>query len=180
VPLSGGAAAAPLCSRFEKFTPEALSKGTRRGQEVPAHAFFEACGTLSDAHAALMDAYARTVTLMKVRLLEYCNAELKTRKERRALQSYDDLLLNLRGALAGERGPALIEALRERYAAALIDEFQDTDPVQYDIFATIYRGTSQPVFLVAIPSSRSTAFEAPMCTRISRHAAMRGTRIRST
>ena len=32
----------------------------------------------------------------------------------------------------------LAASLRKQYAAALIDEFQDTDPVQYTIFQTIF------------------------------------------
>ena len=33
----------------------------------------------------------------------------------------------------------LAQTIRQQYPVALIDEFQDTDPVQYDIFDTIYR-----------------------------------------
>ena len=45
-----------------------------------------------------------------------------------------DYAINNRGA-AGER---LAELIRKRYPLAMIDEFQDTDPVQYNIFSAIY------------------------------------------
>jgi len=34
--------------------------------------------------------------------------------------------------------PALVESVRARFSAVLIDEFQDTDPIQYDIFRTLF------------------------------------------
>ncbi|HOY67669.1 MAG TPA: UvrD-helicase domain-containing protein [Candidatus Ozemobacteraceae bacterium] len=39
-----------------------------------------------------------------------------------------------------ERSPALAEMLRERFVAALVDEFQDTDPVQWRIFDLLFAG----------------------------------------
>jgi exodeoxyribonuclease V beta subunit len=148
-----------LCHRFDKFTPEALAKGTRKGMSPPAHPFFDACRALRNAHTALSDAYERSLVLMKVALLEYCNAELALRKSQRQLQSYDDLLLNLHKALHDdENGDRLAAHLRARYPIALIDEFQDTDPVQYGIFRRIYAGTDQSVFLVGDPKQSIYSF----------------------
>lgn len=52
---------------------------------------------------------------------------------------YDDLLLQLDRALQGPHGGLLAEQLRRRLPAAMIDEFQDTDPVQFRIIQCIYR-----------------------------------------
>ncbi|MCB1825024.1 MAG: UvrD-helicase domain-containing protein, partial [Candidatus Competibacteraceae bacterium] len=48
--------------------------------------------------------------------------------------------------------------MRYRYAAALIDEFQDTDPVQYAIFRDIYTDAGKPVFLVGDPKQAIYSF----------------------
>ena len=57
----------------------------------------------------------------------------------RSTQTYDDLLRGLRSALLdAEKGPALAACLRNEFKAALVDEFQDTDPVQYDIFRLVF------------------------------------------
>ena len=48
------------------------------------------------------------------------------------------MLVELRRALDGPGSAAAIETLRHRFRVALIDEFQDTDPVQWDIFRTIF------------------------------------------
>jgi exodeoxyribonuclease V beta subunit len=147
-----------LCKPFGKFTTATLAAATRAGAKPPAHAFFDACETLSATHAALVAAYDREIALMKVRLLGYCNEELAKRKAARQLQSYDDMLLNLDAALHAERGADLARTLRARYQAALIDEFQDTDPVQYSIFREIYGGSAHPVFFVGDPKQSIYSF----------------------
>lgn len=152
-------AAPPRLGKFDKFTQFTTTKlraSAKKGQTAPQHAFFDACETLNAACDALAD-YCRYQ--VPVKLLDYCNAELKVRKRREQVQSYDDLLLDLRAALhSSRRGSALAETLRQRYAAALIDEFQDTDPVQYEIFQRIYAGTGQPVFLVGDPKQAIYSF----------------------
>lgn len=57
----------------------------------------------------------------------------------RTTQTYDDLLRSLMIALRDKkRGPVLAACLRNEFKAALVDEFQDTDPVQYDIFCRVF------------------------------------------
>ncbi|MEK9766192.1 MAG: exodeoxyribonuclease V subunit beta, partial [Thalassolituus sp.] len=50
----------------------------------------------------------------------------------------DDLLRLLDNALRSERGDELAAQIRRLYPVAMIDEFQDTDPIQYRIFSRIY------------------------------------------
>ncbi len=52
--------------------------------------------------------------------------------------TYDDMLLGLLDALKSRNGEALARALSKQYRAALIDEFQDTDGIQYGIFNRIF------------------------------------------
>jgi len=51
---------------------------------------------------------------------------------------FDDLLTRFEAALRGPRGEALAARIREQFPVAMIDEFQDTDPVQYGIIDAIY------------------------------------------
>lgn len=50
----------------------------------------------------------------------------------------DDLLTSLATALENDEQQTLVNVIRNSYPLAFIDEFQDTDPVQYQIFSTIY------------------------------------------
>jgi exodeoxyribonuclease V beta subunit len=56
--------------------------------------------------------------------------------------SYDDLLMEMYSALHGGNGAALADEVRRRFPVVMIDEFQDTDPVQYGIFRELYRDRS--------------------------------------
>lgn len=64
---------------------------------------------------------------------------LREWQARAVVTSFDGLLAGLAQALAREGGEALAQTLRRQYPAMLVDEFQDTDPVQYEIFDRIYR-----------------------------------------
>lgn len=64
------------------------------------------------------------------------------RKIERRQYSYDDLIIALYGALSQERtGDRLADALHARWPWALVDEFQDTDPLQYASLSRIYLDT---------------------------------------
>ncbi len=91
-------------------------------------------------------------------LVDYCRREMRRRKERARLESYDDLLHRVAEALRGDGGPLLAQAIRGRFRAALIDEFQDTDPIQYDIFRRVYLHTDAVLFLIGDPKQSIYAF----------------------
>ncbi|MEX1178249.1 MAG: UvrD-helicase domain-containing protein [Nitriliruptor sp.] len=78
-------------------------------------------------------------------LAELLRDELATRKRRDGILGYDDLLTSLRCTLRDTgRGDAAVAILRDRYRWALIDEFQDTDPVQWDILRRAFRDPGDP------------------------------------
>lgn len=92
---------------------------------------------------------------------EFCawaRRDLARRKADRRLLSFDDMLTRVDAALRGERGANLREALRARFPVALIDEFQDTDPIQYSILRQIYGGTSASVFFIGDPKQAIYGF----------------------
>ncbi|MEX1211598.1 MAG: exodeoxyribonuclease V subunit beta [Balneolaceae bacterium] len=73
--------------------------------------------------------------------------------------SYDGLKRTLRDALADpNRGEGLIRRLRELYPVAMLDEFQDTDPVQYEIFSTLYPASGQGLHLFMIGDPKQAIY----------------------
>ncbi|MCI6938563.1 MAG: UvrD-helicase domain-containing protein [Succinatimonas hippei] len=58
--------------------------------------------------------------------------------------SNDELLIQLANALTcdAKRSELLAQQIRSRYKVAMIDEFQDTDPVQFEIFNKLYLSDS--------------------------------------
>ncbi len=144
--------------KFIKFTTNELTASVKKGKSPPKHIFFDACEALAAIWSTLAPCYAQALIALKQNLLTYCNQELSVRKAKACIQSFDDLLLDLDRALSGEHAAVLIEAIRQRYSAVLIDEFQDTDPIQYRIFSTITRNSELPVFLVGDPKQAIYSF----------------------
>lgn len=105
-------------------------------------------------------------TLVKCALRKFLPEELKKRKRALRLQSYDDMLLDLRSALRdrGGKEPApecdLAQRLRSRYKAAMIDEFQDTDPVQSEIFETLFRHKDSLFVMIGDPKQSIYRFRS--------------------
>ena len=90
---------------------------------------------------SLVDASPPFATAAVQVLLPPVTERLAQRKREQGQYDFDDMLLLLRDALRGPGGKALVEALRARYRYALVDEFQDTDAVQWEIFETAFRKT---------------------------------------
>ncbi|QDQ83685.1 exodeoxyribonuclease V subunit beta [Paraburkholderia megapolitana] len=140
-----------------KLTASALKKATKVKFEPPEHAFFTLADDLAAAVVAAEIAQrARWLDLVQT-WLEFAPTELAARKRTRRVVSFDDLLSNLYRALAAH--PWLADALRARYPAALIDEFQDTDPLQFAIFNRIF-APAGPLFLVGDPKQAIYSFRA--------------------
>ncbi len=71
-------------------------------------------------------------------LLPRVQARLSARKRALGLLDYDDMLLGVWEALHTQGAGVLLDALRRRWKFALVDEFQDTDLVQWEIFKKIF------------------------------------------
>lgn len=95
-----------------------------------------------------------------VELAERSATVIAERRRRSGTLSFDDVLLHLRAALHGPDSAAALATMRSRYRVALIDEFQDTDPVQWDIFQTLFGepSTGTRMVLVGDPKQAIYAF----------------------
>jgi exodeoxyribonuclease V beta subunit len=84
--------------------------------------------------------------------------EVERRKRASHLFTYDDMLTRLRDALAHpEHGEAAADRLRRRYRMVMVDEFQDTDPIQWDILRRAFHGHST-LILIGDPKQAIYAF----------------------
>src|SRR5690606_696013 len=117
----------------------------------PRHAVFEALEALWIGKQQLQGAFSARYAHLCSNTYREAMQAVHAQKRTRRVRAYDDLLRDLHDALHEEQGDALGARLRRRYAAALIDEFQDTDPVQYGIFRAIYGDSGQPLYFVGDP-----------------------------
>ncbi|MBV4506902.1 exodeoxyribonuclease V subunit beta [Pseudomonas sp. BW13M1] len=146
-----------LGTGFTRLTPAGLAEAWKSG-EPPQHPALRAMESLREQLQGLASPDAR--------LLEHAaawvSARFEVEKRRRAEMGFDDMLLRLEHALGSDSGERLAALIREQFPVALIDEFQDTDPVQYGIFERIYRITENNpdtgLFMIGDPKQAIYAF----------------------
>jgi len=95
---------------------------------------------------------------MRTRLASAARELLEARKRARALITYDDMLTRLLRTLIGPHGEAAAARLRARYRVVLIDEFQDTDPIQWQIVSQAFGDGETTLVLIADPKQAIYAF----------------------
>jgi exodeoxyribonuclease V beta subunit len=85
---------------------------------------------------------------------------MDARKRERGTLDYEDMLAWLADALDGARGKSLAATLRERYRVTLIDEFQDTDELQWKIFRRVFveSGRGNLVYVIGDPKQAIYGF----------------------
>jgi exodeoxyribonuclease V beta subunit len=96
---------------------------------------------------------------MRRRLAQAVRDEVETRKRRGGVMTYDDLLTRLRNALAdNENGAVACAMLRGQYRVALVDEFQDTDPIQWEIVHRAFGEGGATLVLIGDPKQAVYSF----------------------
>lgn len=143
---------------FEKFTAGELNTSVKKNGAPPEHPFFEACERLKEVQACLEKAFKARLLALQGQLFTCARAELERRKRGKNIQFFDDLLTGLKSALEGKNGERLARSLGLKFKAALIDEFQDTDPVQYGIFRTAFGTAKNGLFLIGDPKQAIYGF----------------------
>ncbi len=136
---------------LQRFSTADMAEKSKSGT-APSHPLFRLIDTLLAEPGDIDDiVLAQALTAIRERL--------QKQKQRKQQLSFDDLLANLARALKSERGQALAEQIRELYPVAMIDEFQDTDPLQYQIFATLYeRNPECGFYMIGDPKQAIYAF----------------------
>ncbi|OBI81936.1 exodeoxyribonuclease V subunit beta [Mycobacterium sp. E740] len=82
--------------------------------------------------------------------------ELEKRKRTSGILHYDDLLSRLANALEDNESPARAR-MRQRWSIVMVDEFQDTDPVQWQVIDRAFSGHCT-VILIGDPKQAIYAF----------------------
>ena len=110
-----------------------------------------------DAHAQLAGSGDTESTAgARVAFAEEVRAEVDRRKRRLGILAYDDLLGRLADALADPAAPARAR-MRQRWSIVLVDEFQDTDPKQWEVLDRAFSGHATMV-LIGDPKQAIYAF----------------------
>ena len=79
-------------------------------------------------------------------------------KSQNKQQSFNDMIRNVREAVC-EKNSALKKELQKKYDVAIIDEFQDTNQQQWDIFREVFKNDSHSLIVVGDPKQSIYAFQ---------------------
>jgi len=150
---------------LDKLTNERLAGFAKAGAEdrVPESPLFDAVSAWFAADRERRQWLAEQALILLYRLRDDARQRLQALKRNRRVQSYDDLIDQVAAALDGPQGATLARNLRSQYAAALVDEFQDTDARQWSIFQRIFAAqegeqSPPPLFLIGDPKQAIYGF----------------------
>ncbi len=128
----------------------------RKNQQGPTHPFFTKLSLVMQAQSKLASTASQQRLCLIRDMLQTTHTTLQQVKTSQRIYTYHDMLTQLHHRT--QHDDAFASGLRQRFSAALIDEFQDTDGLQLAIFQKLYNGTDTPVFLVGDPKQAIYSF----------------------
>ncbi len=136
------------------FSAERLRTFAKEGPPI-THPALEAWDVVREAAASLRG----SLHVPRLRFATWAREELAARLEARGLVGFDGLVRTLaRGIERDGRDGALATAIRRRFDAALLDEFQDTDAAQWTIFSGIFDDPDRSLYLIGDPKQAIYGF----------------------
>ncbi|MDH5561721.1 MAG: UvrD-helicase domain-containing protein, partial [Deltaproteobacteria bacterium] len=145
--------------RLGKFSLTAL-KTRKKWDKVPNDPFLNACETLCYEKKALEQRLDLEVIQIKKELITFALEQLAQRKEKANQIYYNDMQSLLSQALMRGGNSLIKDELRKNYRTVMIDEFQDTDPLQYNIFKSILKDSSIVSFFIGDPKQSIYTFRS--------------------
>ncbi|MFN9111228.1 MAG: UvrD-helicase domain-containing protein, partial [Bacteroidota bacterium] len=156
-----------IISRISKNPPAAyINEAIKAGVIDPA--LLNIAVNIQSLEATLEDLIDPAFTVLAIECAQYISQQLTDFREGEGQITFDDMITELHRAVCGNSLPHADERsdlgtiLRNRYKAVFIDEFQDTDRFQYEIFATIFQQPDLPakhiLFYIGDPKQSIYAF----------------------
>lgn len=148
--------------RLDRLTVDFLTAKTNKGKDASRPA--SPLSAVVAEYLVVRDALEAYRAARRVNVLHDVRREarrrLALRKRELRVQTYDDLIDRVAEALDGPQADALVARLREQYRIALVDEFQDTDWRQWQIFRRVFGADSgdPALFLIGDPKQAIYGF----------------------
>ena len=159
-------ASAELVEDLDDLLVEVVDDLYLRGFVRDSAPAFSRSEALTIARAAVEDVHAdprpttadpTTSAARRARFARAVREELAVRKRRLQVMHYNDLLVQLAKALEEPESPAR-ERMRHRWKVVLVDEFQDTDPIQWQVLERAFHGHARAMVLIGDPKQAIYAF----------------------
>ncbi|MGM0563877.1 MAG: exodeoxyribonuclease V subunit beta [Pseudomonadota bacterium] len=121
---------------WHNLSQQGITENIKKNQTPPEHPLFDSIPVIYEAFSSTHQ-HGQTITLHAA---HWVSERIRVHKHRRSLIGFDDMISQLAEALGqvGQADTALARCIRQQYPLALVDEFQDTDPIQWQIFQRLY------------------------------------------
>jgi len=148
-----------LLTPFYKLSRNNIEKEVKKKYtEIPAHTFFDLCQDF-------VELLQKLIPTLKKQSFYYIKNEIKKKKEILNVRSFNDLIEDLHFTLmdsessnSRKKDASFIKSIQNRYKVAFIDEFQDTDLKQWEIFNKIFIEGQKPIYLIGDPKQAIYSF----------------------
>jgi len=148
------------CESLRMFGRSHLTEGLKKASPEQGASFtaLELPGAIDRFHEQFSVCLALVVPALLTKGWEYLQRELPARKAALRVRSDNDLIRQMDEGLAGASARSVL-AIRSRFDAVFIDEFQDTDEVQSRIFDTLFAGSEgNPVLVVMVGDPKQAIY----------------------
>lgn len=139
------------------LTDEKIKRNNTGKNPPHEHPFFISMQKWKEAYDAYINCAKEFKITLLLRLKDYADEVLTAHKLKINSQSYGDLIMRMHSAVMQENSQ-MTASLRKKFSAALIDEFQDTDPHQFDIFNEVFGKYNLPFFMIGDPKQAIYSF----------------------
>jgi exodeoxyribonuclease V beta subunit len=158
-----GGSTALLAESLHDFNFARICDPAKTGKRISKRKFPD---EMPSKTLAIIDAAQRARATLDIeqravdQLLPAVVNRMDARKRERGTLDYEDMLAWLAAALDGPRGKSLGATLRARYRVTLIDEFQDTDELQWKIFREVFveGGAGNLIYVIGDPKQAIYGF----------------------
>lgn len=148
----------PLPQGFEKLTSEGLKSKTNKGRRTPEHRFFEVWQAMAQTWEAFTKLAGAYMHNLKVEAYSYITTEMQVQKSLQNKLDFNDLILLVGRAVLKSNDKTLKLLLSQSFDAVMVDEFQDTDPLQYNLFSSLFADIKHLFFMIGDPKQAIYGF----------------------
>ena len=130
----------------------------KNGELVSEDTIYEKIEEFVNTREELQSEIINKIIEIKHKAKEYIEKNLVELKYEMNKRSFQDLIVDLNNALENDSNSLLANAIRKKFKVALIDEFQDTDSLQYNIFTTIFNNKESLLYIIGDPKQSIYGF----------------------
>lgn len=148
----------PMLKQGEKWRQDYLRVKTNKGKPAPQHLFFQLCQNMANAYTAFEQEAKVYIHNLKIDAAAYINLKMESLKQLQNQIDFNDQINIVGRAVLNNSNKALSRQLKNSFKAVMVDEFQDTDALQYAMFSSLFANAEHLFFMIGDPKQAIYTF----------------------